>query len=62
MPRGITQSVPSAFALRGQDPALRCRRAPDCVSWPVAGQPDLLTAVPEHQIGAGKSYVRRLAV
>jgi hypothetical protein len=28
----------------------------------VAGQPDLLTAVPEHQIGAGKSYVRRLAV
>jgi hypothetical protein len=28
----------------------------------VAGQPDLLTAVPEHQIGARKSYVRRLAV
>jgi hypothetical protein len=25
----------------------------------VAGQPDLLTAVPEHQIGAGKSYVLR---
>ena len=27
MPRGITQSLPSAFALRGQDRALGCHRA-----------------------------------
>ena len=53
MPRGITQSLPSACALRGQDRALRCLRARLRVVARVAGQPDLLTAVPEHQIGAG---------